>query len=156
MARPNRGKDFEERFEKDWLESFPPNSTFLIRLKDDTSGYFHESTNPSDFICFVNKKLFLVEAKAHYGTRLNFKTDLRQYDALLSYKDIPDVHPCVVVWFIDYDCVIFAPIQEIEKMVNDGKKSLHVKNCFNYNCINVPAKKLRVFMKCDFAFMEDL
>ena len=33
----NKGKQFEERFKKDWLESFP-NST-ITRLYDNTSGY---------------------------------------------------------------------------------------------------------------------
>lgn len=152
MARPNRGKDFEKRFEKDWQDSLP--NSFLLRLKDNTSGYKNESKNPSDFIGYLDGKLFLIETKAHYGTTLNFKSDLRQYDELVKYMNIEGVRPCVVVWFVDFDTVIFAPIQEIVKMREEGRKSLNVRTCTEYNVICVPSTKLRVFLKCDYSFLK--
>ena len=76
----NRGKQFEERFRKDWERTFP--KSFILRLKDNTSQYKNESQNPCDFICFKSPKLHLIECKAHYGTTVNFKSDIRQLDLL--------------------------------------------------------------------------
>ena len=52
----NKGKQFEERVKKDWLESFPGSA--LTRLYDQVSGYKEVSRNICDFIyhldCFTS------------------------------------------------------------------------------------------------------
>lgn len=152
MGNVNRGKDFEERFKKDWEKSFP--QTLCLRLKDNTSGYKTVSQNPCDFICFENKKLFMVEVKSLYGNNFNFKEKLRQYDNLVSYMNIPDVYPCVIVWFIDFDKVLFAPIETIKAMVDSGVKSIKIKDYENYGIKEIPSKKLRVFMESDYTVLD--
>ena len=52
---------------------------------------------------------------------------------------IPNVHPGVVVWFSEKDTVIWVGIKAMEKMVNDGEKSIGLRMLFldrNLNKMN--------------------
>ena len=154
MTNINRGKDFENRFKLDWNNCFQ--NSFLIRLNDNTTGYKNVSRNPSDFIGFINGRLFLIEVKSHYGNTFNFKSDFRQYDELLKYKNIEGVYPCIIIWFIDHDKVLFANIKDIESMINQGKKSINIKDFAEYNIKEVPSIKLRTFLKSDYSFLKNV
>jgi len=146
------GKKFEEVFKRDWKECFP--DSFLFRLSDQVSGYKNTSQNPCDFICFVFKNLFLIETKSHKGKSIPFQA-IPQYERLLKYKGMENVHPGVIVWFIDYDKVIWCPIEELEKIKNDGKKSisLDIINKMLYNIIEIPSEKKITFLKTDYKYL---
>ena len=148
MPRPNRGKSFEARFREDFRRAFP--DSFLMRLADNTSGYFGASRNPCDFIAFVGGTLHLVETKSHYGNTFPFSL-LRQYEALESYSKFSGVRADVIVWMIDHDKVLFAPIDAIRKMKADGKKSINVKDFREHGIKEVPSRKLRTFLASDYS-----
>lgn len=155
MGENNKGKAFEDRFRKDWRRCFP--GTFVFRLKDQMTGYKETSGNPCDFLCFPgNSKLFMVECKEHKGASIPF-TAIPQYERLLEYKDFPGVYPGVVVWFSEKDIVIWVGIHDMEKMVNDGEKSIGIRMLDNksYNIMVLPSEKQRVFMETDYTYLAD-
>lgn len=151
----NQGKQFEEKFRECWRKSFP--DTFLFRLNDQVLGYKSVSQNPCDFICFVNKKLFLIECKSHDGSSIPFSV-MPQYERLLTYKDLEDVHPGFVIWFKEKDKVIWVPIKTAEKIYNSGKKSIGVKMLEDeqYEFIEIPSFKKRIFMDSDYTILGEL
>lgn len=153
----NKGKKWEEQFEKDWKESFP--NTFCFRLKDQQSMYKEASKNPCDYICFPNTKLYLVEVKSHKGNTFPFDC-LRQYELLKSYKDVKNCICCVVLWFIDHNKVLYIPIEEIIKMKETDKlKSINIKmlQTKEYNIIDIPCEisGRRIYPKCNYSVIME-
>lgn len=157
MAKTDIGKKFEERFRLDWKRCFP--NTFVFRLQDQMSGYKETSQNPCDFLCFPGDALFMIECKAHKGLSIPFSV-IPQYERLLEYKNISKVFPGVVVWFYEKDKIIWVSIEEMEKMVKDGEKSIGLrmidaKKSYKkmYNILEIPSKKLRTFMESDYNYL---
>ena len=64
----------------------------------------------------------------------------------------------VGIWFHERDTVLYVPLRTIEKMKNDGKKSVNVRTIEteDYEYINIPSKKKRVFMDSDYSVLKDL
>lgn len=145
------GKKFETQFRKDWLASFP--NTFVYRLPDQQSMYKGGSRNPCDFICYNNKKLYLLECKSHKGNTIPF-VNLRQHDILKTYES------CAVTgyicWFYDHDKVIFIPTQTISKMMKEGLKSINIKNMSDYEHVDIPSIKKKTFMTSDYKILVDI
>ena len=150
----NYGKKFEKVFEQDWVKSFP--CSFILRLPDQQSGYYGASSNPCDYICYVNKKLYLLELKSHLGN--TFPLDnLRQYEKLAKYAGIQGVISGVIIWFRDRDKVVFCPISSVIKMKMDDKKSINIKylETKEYDLIEIPSSKKRVFMESNYTLLGD-
>ena len=159
MANSNDiGKKFEDRFKKDYKRCFP--STMIHRLPDQQSGYAGGgSSNPCDFMCYPGDCFLMVECKAHKGASIPF-TAIPQYDKQLDYKGLYKTYPGVVVWFYEKDIVIWVSIEEMEKMVNDGEKSIGLRMIDEkkpykkaYNIITLPSVKLRTFMETDYNYL---
>ena len=156
MAKTDLGKKFEEKFKQDWKKCFP--NTFLFRLKDQLAEFKETSKNPCDFFALpVPHKFFMIECKEHRGASVPFAA-IRQYEYLLQYKDYLYVYPGVLIWFSEKDKVIWVSIEEMEKMVLDGKKSISVKMLEEklYNIIEIPSVKKRVFMESDYSILKDI
>lgn len=152
----NKGKAWEDKFRQDWRKCFP--NSFIFRLKDQMTGYKETSGNPCDFLCFPDKgELFLIECKEHKGASIPF-TAIPQYDRLLEYKDLPGVKAGVVLWLSEKDRVLWISIQEMEKMVKDGKKSIGIKMLEekSYNIIEIPSVKKRVYLDSDYTILTSL
>ena len=75
---------------------------------------------------------------------------LRQYDLLDSYSRCDGVEAEVVLWLIDRDLVLLAPIGSIRRLKADGRKSISAKDYASYGIREVPSRKLRVFMESDY------
>lgn len=154
----NKGKKWEEKFKESWENFFP--NTVILRLPDQQSRYKGTSKNPCDFIAFPTDKLFMIELKSHKSNTFPFSC-FKQYDLLLSYKGAHRTICCVIVWFTDYNRVVYAPIEEVEKMINDGKKSINIKwlDTKEYNIVELPSgmtKKSIKYPKCDFTYIQNL
>lgn len=160
MAAKNLGKSFEARFRQDWQRCFP--NTLIYRLPDQQSGYAGGgSSNPCDYFCFTGDELLMVECKCHAGQSIPF-TAIRQYEKMLGYKGLKNTFPGVVVWFYEKDIVIWVSIEEMEKMVNDGEKSIGLRMIDDkkpykksYNIVTLPSKKLRTFMETDYNYLVE-
>lgn len=163
----NRGKKFEKNFEMNWKNSFP--NTLVFRIQDQQSGYAG-STNPCDFICFPNNgKLYMIEVKSTHKNTFSiakrydtdkgkYVYDFRQYPELVEYCKYENVVVGVVIWYEDHDKIIFVPIQEVTKMMNDGLKSINVKMIEDslYNIVEIPSKKKRVYLESDYSVLKNL
>lgn len=155
------GKKFEDRFRIDYKRCFP--NTLIYRLPDQQSGYASGgSSNPCDFFCYPGDCVLMVECKAHKGQSLPF-TAIRQYEKLLEYRGLNKVFPGVVVWFYEKDIVIWVSIEEMEKMVLDGEKSIGLRMIDDkkpykksYNIVTLPSKKLRTFMETDYNYLVEV
>lgn len=152
------GKKFEDSFKKQWADTFP--GTFLYRLPDQMNGYKESSENPADFFCFPVEACFLVvECKSHKGASIPFNA-IPQYERLLEYKGRKNTYPGVLVWFYEKDKILWVSIEEAEKMVLDGEKSIGLRMLDQdyknkYNILDIPATKLRVFMKPDYEWLVE-
>lgn len=154
----NLGKKFENRLLHDWRRCFP--GTLIYRLPDQQSGYAGGgSSNPCDFLGFTGSDLLMIECKAHAGQSISFSA-IRQYSKMLEYKGLRNVYPGVIIWFYEKDTIIWVPIEEMEKMVTNGEKSVGLRMIdekkpykVSYNIIEIPAKKLRTFMEADLNYL---
>jgi len=141
------GKKFEEKFRQQWAETVP--DSFCYRLNDQMSGYLG-SSNISDFICYKQPDLFLIECKEHQGNVLPFSA-FRQYEGLTQYADVKGVHAGVVCWFSEHDKVLWIPIKTFMQLKAEDKKSFNIKDIDKYECLELPSKKLRTFMNTDYS-----
>lgn len=145
----NRGKQFEQRFMKDWKNCFP--NSFIYRLPDQVSGY-HNSKNVSDFICFEDGHLYLIDTKSTQGASIPI-TNLTQLDMMESYKDVPECLIGFVVWFTDKDTVIFVSSKQAHEYRKSGKKSIRFDD---ENVLNIPGIKQRTFIKSDYTKLKEV
>lgn len=160
MANTDIGKKFETRFAQDYKKCFP--GTLIYRLPDQQSGYAGGgSSNPCDFFCFTGNELLMVECKAHKSGSIPFSA-IRQYEKMLDYKGLKNIFTGVVIWFYEKDIVIWVSIEEMEKMVNDGEKSIGLRMTDkekpykkSYNIITIPSVKLRTFMESDYKYLVE-
>ena len=129
-------------------------------MPDQQSGYAGGgSQNPCDFFCYPGTLVLMVECKAHAGASIPF-TAIRQYDKMLNYKGLKKVFPGVLIWFYEKDTVIWVSIEEMEKMVLDGEKSIGLRMIDekkpykkHYNILTLPSTKLRTFMETDYNYL---
>lgn len=145
MAKPNYGKQFEQKFKEDMLQI---DGVDLLRLPDQFNGY-KNSSNPCDFLVYKFPIKLYIELKCRYGNTFSLN-DLSQYDKLLMRDSIKGVFPLAIIWFIDYDKVIAFPISSIKKMRDDGLKSINIKTYSKYEYFEIPSIKKRVFMDSDY------
>lgn len=141
----NYGKKFEQQVKSDLLKSFP--NSFVLRLPDQQSGYYGTSQNICDFILFTNKTLFLLECKSHKGNTFPL-SNLTQFGKLQQYKNVNDLKAGVIIWFIDHDKVVYVPIQNVIQMIDDGSKSINIKDSDKY--IELPSQKKKTFLNTDY------
>lgn len=139
------------------MESFEkvPNVS-IDRLHDQTNG-FRGSQNICDFIVYKEPYEYYIECKSVHGNILPFSniTDT-QWNGLLQKSQIEGVFAGVICWWVDKDITRFIPIQVLQMLKNDGKKSL---NCYWDSCVDVynkrysipeiKGKKKRVFFDYD-------
>lgn len=148
----NYGKPFEQKFKKDFLKTMP-NST-IDRLYDTMSGY-KAISQISDFIGYSYPCIYYLECKSHKGASIPFD-NITQYSKLLQKVGIPGVRCGVILWLIDKDVVYYIPVSTIQQMKKDGKKSVGVSAFGNYNIIEIPSVKKRVFMDSDYSVLLSL
>ena len=150
------GKKWETKFADTFEKQFP--NRLIYRLPDQQSGYAGTGgSNPCDFLCYPGNCVLMVECKAHAGSSISFSA-IRQYEKMLSYKDTYKTYIGVLVWFYEKDKIIWVSIEEMEKMVNDGEKSIGLRMLKEnypkkYCIIDVQAKKLRTFMEPDLRWL---
>lgn len=115
------------------------------------SGY-RAISNISDFIAYKYPNIFYLEAKSIRGNTFPL-SNLSQYEKLKTKVGIPGVRTGVVIWFIDHDRVLYVPISTIARLKEDNKKSVNIRTIFkeNYNVIELPSVKKRVFCDTDYS-----
>ena len=154
MTGYNLGKKFEEKVKNDWQKSFPDGD--ILRLYDTTSGY-SAITFPSDYICYVYPNQFYIECKTVQGNTFNINK-LTQYEKLLLHSCKKGIRSGVIIWFYDHQKIVYVPIKQIEKMKNDGKKSVNIKMLEEkmYKIYEIPGKIKRTFIDSDYTILMSL
>lgn len=148
----NYGKQFEAKFKSDWKKSFPDG--VIIRIYDVVSG-MRSISNISDFIGYVDGKLYLLECKSHKGASIPFDV-ISQYEKLKSFVGIPGVRSGVIVWLYEKDKCYYVPVKTITQAKKDKEKSLGLRNIDKYDIVEIPSVKKRVFMDSDYSVLKDL
>lgn len=147
MSKVNRGKDFERQikigFEK-------VTNVSVDRINDQMSG-FKGSTNVSDFVVYKYPFEYYIECKTHYGNTLPFSCITQnQWIGMLEKSKIRGVFAGVMCWFIDHDVTVFIPIEMLEEMKNEGRKSFHVRD-IDYWSFRIKGTKRRVLFDYNMA-----
>ena len=142
MNKKNLGKEFEKCIEK----SLAP-YTSIDRLFDPVGGY-SGIRNICDYTCYKYPNNYYLECKCTYDNTLNFKSAITedQWQGLLNKSKYYGVLAGFCIWFISYDVTVFVPIQEMERLKQDGKKSLNIKDLTDVLIFfNIPGAKKRVY-----------
>lgn len=150
----NKGKKFEARFKEDFLKSIKGST--IDRLYDTTDGR-RGVKNICDFIGFKTPNIFYLECKSIKGKSFPLK-NLSQYDKMSTKVGIEGVRVGVVIWYYEYDKVVYVPISTITQMKKDEYKSIGLKTIENklYNIVEIPSKKKRTFMESDYSILLGL
>lgn len=143
----NRGKSFEKQFEKDWRESHPDG--VLLRLYDPQGGYA-SVCNPCDYIAYSKGYMYMLECKAHKGNTIPW-TVMSQIERMSCYGHTEGLKQAFVIWFEDWDKVVYVPLDTVLQMQADGKKSINVKDIGSYDITVLPSVKARVYMHTDYS-----
>lgn len=149
----NLGKKFEEQFKEDFSKL---EGSSIDRIMDVMSGYKYVS-GISDFICYCFPNIYYIELKSHKGNTFPL-ANLTQYDKLKYKVGIKGVRVGVIVWYIEHDKIVYVPISEVTKMLQDGKKSINIKylETKEYNMYEIPSKKKRTMMTSDYSILKEL
>ena len=159
----SRGKQFEDAIKKALLKH--PDISF-DRFPDPMAGYAG-IRNICDFGVYRLPYQYYFECKAFSGNTLNLASAITkdQWDGLVEKSKIPGVVAGIIVWFIEHDTTIFAPIQELKRIRDAGAKSLNVKYLAIGNPLNddqvlnirVPGRKKRILFEYDAkTFLDNL
>ena len=146
----NRGKDFEGVFSECVKRV---DSVQITRLYDPQGGYAGVAHH-CDFIIYLYPKEYHIECKSHKGASMPIYSNdpkkkygcisNKQWEGLLERSHIPGVVCGVVLWLIDKDLTVFIPIQTLERLRNEGKKSFGIKH-IDETCVILRGTKKRVF-----------
>lgn len=152
----NRGKQFEEVIRKAF-EKVP--NVSIDRLHDQTTGFIG-SQNICDFIVYKEPYEYYIECKSVHGASLPFSNITEtQWNGLLEKSKIEGVFAGIICWWADKDVTKFIPIQMLQKMNDNGGKSIRydILACNGYYTIEIKGKKKRVFFDYNMEeFFNDL
>lgn len=149
MAK-NRGKDFESCVLNSFIKSFPQGTIDRIY---DTQSYYKGISNVCDYIGFSKPNIYYIEAKSLKGNTFNVKK-LTQYDKLIKKKDISGSVTGVVIWFIEHQKVVFVSIEDFEKLIESGAKSVNINKPETYSVI-IPSVFKRIYPTMDFSILKN-
>lgn len=150
MAK-NYGKEFEQKFKEDFLKI---DDSTVDRLYDTMNGY-KSIKQISDFIGYIHPNIFYIECKSHRGASIPMG-NITQYEKLKEKIGIKGVRTGVVLWLIDKDKVMYVPMSTIKQLKEQGEKSIGIRHLENYNIIEIPSVKKRVFMDSDYTILKTL
>lgn len=119
------GKQAEAKIDQ-WLNR-PDDGYSFDRIKDQMTGYWG-SKNICDFACFRSPYLWYIESKATWEDRFDFNMITEtQHDGLIDKSKIHNVFGVVIVLFVSYKRAFMIDINEIERLLQSGKKSINIK-----------------------------
>ena len=119
------GKKAEDKI-TEWLDR-PEEGYSFDRLPDQMSGLYG-SCNICDFTLFKMPHQYYIESKATWEDRFDFSRITEyQYTHMLEKSQIEGVFSYVIVLFASYKRAFIFDIRDIDKSINDGKKSVNIK-----------------------------
>ena len=145
----NKGKKWETCVESSWENSFP--YSLIYRLPDQQSGYKYNSKNPSDFIGFVEGKLFFIECKTIKNGNTIGMERLTQYDDLILLSSYKNVICGFIIWWQEKQRVAWVDVKAVCSMKAQNKKSINIKmlDTKEFPLLEIPTIIKRVYPVCD-------
>lgn len=149
----SRGKQWEEKVKEDLSKLM---DVSLERVPDQVSGFKNTSQNPCDFYCYLYPYFYYIEAKSVNAN--TFSLDFPQYERLLIRAGRKGVRSGVMLWWIPHQKVAYIPVKSMEKMKQDGKKSVNIKmlNTNEYRLFEIPSITKRILPTCDYNILRHL
>ena len=142
----NYGKKFEDVIKESFLKC-PDVSIDRLR---DAPRKLKNVDNPSDFIVYKKPHEIYVECKSHKGNTLPFSCIRQeQIDGMSKKIQIDGVKAGVIIWFIDHDITVWIPIDEVCYHIDNGARSINIKDIEKLNGIIIQGKKKRVYFEYD-------
>lgn len=143
------GKDAEKKIQA-WLDK-PDLGYCFDRIPDQMTGLYG-SKNICDFTCFKSPYFFYIESKATWEDAFKFsmlyakvkaedyKTADTQFKKLLDKSQIQDVYSIVIVCFASYKRSFIFDIRELDKLIQQGTKSLNITKIdkWNFPYVEIP------------------
>jgi penicillin-binding protein-related factor A (putative recombinase) len=125
MIHDDLGKKAEQKI-RQWLD-VPSAGYCFDRIPDQLSGLYG-SKNICDFTMFKYPYMYYIESKATWSDRFDFSmiSDY-QYKNLLSKSRINGVYGVIIVLFAEVQRAFIIDINEIDRLMQSGKKSLNIK-----------------------------
>lgn len=131
MIHDNLGKKAEQKI-KEWLDR-PDLGYDFNRIPDQMTG-LAGSRNICDFDLFISPNRYYIESKATWEDRFEFNRITEyQYQGLLRKSKISNVYGVVIVLFAAYRRAFIIDINEIDKLITSGKKSINIKKIGNWD-----------------------
>lgn len=131
MIYDNLGKKAEQKI-KEWLDR-PDLGYDFNRIPDQMTG-LAGSRNICDFDLFISPNRYYIESKATWEDRFEFNRITEyQYQGLLRKSKISNVYGVVIVLFAAYRRAFIIDINEIDKLITSGKKSINIKKIGNWD-----------------------
>ena len=119
------GKDAEQKI-REWLNR-PEDGYCFDRIPDQLSGHYG-SKNICDFTLFKAPYMYYIESKATWADRFEFSMiSEHQYNSLLMKSKITNVYGVIMVLFATHKRAFIIDINEIDKLIQSGKKSINIK-----------------------------
>lgn len=137
------GKKAERKI-REWLDH-PELGYSFDRIPDQLSG-FYGSSNICDFICFKSPYMFYIESKATENDNFPFsRISDAQYSGLLKKSKINNCFGVVIVLFIHRKIAVLLKIEDIDKLISSGKKSININKIDSWDIpfIKIPTKDSR-------------
>lgn len=138
------GKKAEQKI-REWLNN-PTEGYCFDRIPDQTSGFFG-SKNICDFTLFKSPNFYYIESKATTHDRFDFSMITEyQFTNMLEKSKIIGVYSLIIVLFAMHQRTFIFNIQDIDILIQSGKKSLNITKIDNwaipYSEINtIPSRK---------------
>ena len=141
----SRGKKFEYQVREDFERV---TDVSFDRIPDQTAGY-RGANNIADMIVYKKPYEYYVECKSIQGASLPF-TNIKpnQWNGLLAKSKIKGVLAGVLCWYVDKDVTLFIPIQVLQEIKEQDKKSVRFDIVDN-RVITLKCKKKRTFFSYD-------
>ena len=142
MAQSNKGKKFEDVVKR----SFEKVSGVSIDRLRDAPKKLKGVDNPSDFIVYKKPHEVYVECKSHKGNTLPFSCIREeQIKGMIEKSQIEGVKAGLIIWYIDKDITVWIPINEVNRLIDAGYKSINVKNLEDVKHIIIRGTKKRIY-----------
>lgn len=119
------GKEAEQKI-REWLDR-PQDGYSFDRIPDQMTG-FYGSKNICDFTCFKSPYMYYIESKATWEANFPFSMITEtQHEGLLNKSIIHNVFGFIIVLFASYKRAFVLRIEDIDKLEQQGVKSLNIK-----------------------------
>lgn len=146
-----------KRFENDFKKACKKHDPFSVtRLYDNVGGYAGIK-NICDYVFYAYPNIYYLELKSTKGNTLNWANITEhQWKGLMEEAGKKGVISGILVQYSDHDEHYFADIRICEKLKQQGKKSLHIKDAKKYGALLPARKRIKTYELFLYSFVSNM